>query len=103
MKISWNLAAPVLVFVFLLSSWAAGAQSWNGECVGKLHRDSSGLLIGGGPGEDEGICLIKEADAKKVLAVCAVEQHCRVRGRIRACKDVGECEEISRITSARRR
>jgi hypothetical protein len=103
MKMGWNLTAPVLVFALLLSSWPASAQSWNGECVGKLHHDSSGLLIGGGTGEDEGICLIKDAEAKKVLAVCAVEQHCRVRGHIRACKDVGECEEISRITSVRRR
>jgi hypothetical protein len=103
MKMGWKLAAPVLVSVFLLSSWAAGAESWNGECVGKLHRDSSGLLIGGGAGEDEGICLIKDAEATKVLAVCAVEQHCRVRGRIRLCKDVGECEEIGKITSVRRR
>jgi hypothetical protein len=103
MKMSWNLAAPVLVFAFLLNLWPAHAQSWNGECIGKLHRDSSGLLIGGGAGEDEGICLIKDSEAKKVLAVCAVEQHCRVRGHIRACKDIGECEEISRITSVRRR
>jgi hypothetical protein len=103
MKMGWKLAAPVLVLAFVLGSWPATAQPRGGECEGKLHRDSSGLLIGGGRGEDEGICLIDAADAKKVLAVCTLEHHCRISGHIGNCGDVGECGKISGITSVHRR
>jgi hypothetical protein len=103
MRMGWSLAAPLLVLAFALGSWPANAQSRGGECEGKLHRDDSGLLIGGGRGEDEGICLIDAADAKKVLAVCTLEHHCRIRGHIGNCGDVGECGKISRITSVHRR
>lgn len=67
-----------------------------------LRRDSSGLLLGGGRGEDEGICLIDAADAKKVLAVCTLEHHCWLNGHIGNCGDVGECGKISGITSVHR-
>jgi hypothetical protein len=107
MRMGWNLAAPafalILVLAFAQGSWPANAQSSIGECAGKLHRDGSGLLLGGGRGEDEGICLIDAADAKKVLAVCTLGHHCRISGHIGNCGDVGECGKISGATSVHRR
>jgi hypothetical protein len=103
MKLNWSILASTLVFAFLFVSCPIRAQSGTSQCEGKLHRDRSGLRIGGGLGEDEGICLINNAEAKKVLAVCALEHRCRVSGHVGLCKDTGECAEISGITSVQRR
>ena len=87
--------APVVV---------AEAASRSGVCAGVLHRDSDALRIGGGKGEDEGICLVGgKADMDKVLAVCSLEHHCWIKGRVSDCKDSGECSAITGITNVRKK
>ena len=71
-------------------------------CSGILHSTKTGLRLGGGRGESEGICLIRKADESKVLAACSVERRCRIEGMFDECKDSGECAEIVAITSVRR-
>jgi hypothetical protein len=98
-----GLMVPALALAALLASGTSHAAGRPGTCEGILHRDGEGLRIGGGAGEDEGICLIGKADQGRVLAVCAPEHHCRIRGRVSDCKDSGECAEIGGITSVRKR
>jgi hypothetical protein len=69
-------------------------------CKGILHQDQNGLTIDVPP---EGLCEINGAQARKVLATCTVGQFCRVTGIEDSCKDTGECGEITRVLSVRRR
>ena len=68
-------------------------------CSGVLHRDAGDLVLGGGKGEGEGICIIAASQASKVLAVCTVGRRCRLVGKTAQCKDSGECVTITHITS----
>lgn len=87
----------------LLASGSSRAESQPGVCAGTLHRDRDGLRIGGGAGEGEGICLVGKTDTARVLAVCIVGRHCRIKGQMSDCKDSGECAEISGITAVRKK
>jgi hypothetical protein len=73
------------------------------ECSGILHKDRNGLRFGGGRGESEGICIINNSEESKVLATCSPGQFCKVKGVMKDCKDSGECGELTRVTSVRRR
>jgi len=81
----------------------ARAEPRPDQCSGILHRDEFGLRLGGGRGEGEDICVIRKEDERKVLAVCAVGRHCRIRGLVDLCRDAGECVEVSGIKSVSRR
>lgn len=100
-KRRWIISA--LALAGLLASGPLHAEGRIGVCEGTLHRDRDGLRIGGGAGEGEGICLIGKGDRAKVLAVCIVDRHCWVKGRISDCKDSGECSQISGIIAARKK
>ena len=97
----WKRAIVLLFLTAVSSSYFEGAHAEPhlGECAGVLHRDQDGVRIGGGWGEDEGICVINKSDERKVLAVCGLEKFCRVRGLIDDCKDSGECSELTKIYS----
>jgi hypothetical protein len=94
-----NILTSTLFFTTVLFVTPSFAQSKMSECFGRLHQDQSGLLIGGGKGEGESICVIAKSEQSKVSATCTPEQLCRVRGRVSNCKDAGECAEISGIVS----
>ena len=99
-----NCLLPALALAALLTSGATEAAGRPGVCAGVLHRDEDGLRIGGGKGEDEGICLVgKAADMGRVLAVCTVEHHCCIKGRVSDCRDAGECAEMVGITKVRKK
>ena len=70
-SIKRNIIAATIIFVLIFASWSSYAQRQPSECAGVLHKDRYGLRIGGGVGEDEGICLINKAEENKVLAICA--------------------------------
>jgi hypothetical protein len=103
MRTATSISASTALLAIILASIPSHARAGAGECQGRLHQDRTGLWIGGGRGEDESICLIGKSDRPKVLAVCIPEQPCRVRGHMANCKDSGECSEISRIVSVRKR
>lgn len=92
-----------IVVAALLASGSSRAENRNGICHGILHRDSDGLRLGGGRGEDEGICLVGRRDIATVLAACAVNHRCWIKGQTSDCKGSGECSEISGIVAVRRR
>jgi len=92
--------------VVVLMLLMAGCVTANGEpeirtCGGILHSDKYGLRFGRGPGEEEFICAINNADKRKVLATCSVGKYCEVAGLVEPCKDSGECIEIRNISSVR--
>lgn len=95
--------AGALALGALLVSGPSPAAGRPGVCEGILHQDSDGLRLGGGPNEDEGICLVARAEIARVLAGCTVNRHCRIKGHISDCKDSGECSEISGITAVRKK
>jgi len=39
----------------------------------------------------------------KVLAVCTIEHHCWIKGRVSDCKDSGECAEFVGISAVRKK
>jgi len=51
----------------------------------------------------EGVCEINRSQEAKVLAMCTPGRFCRVYGIVESCKDSGECAEITRVLSVRRR
>lgn len=97
------MKTSLLVGLALLGSVvAAHAAPQQDKCDGKLHNspDGIGLVLGGGKGEDESICWISQkADAKWVLAICAIGEWCEVGGLINLCKEAPECVEVTHITS----
>jgi hypothetical protein len=97
------LMMPVLALAALLVSGPSDAAGQIGVCEGILHRDTDGLWVGGGAGEGEGICLVSKADRARVLAVCAPDRHCWIKGQVNDCKDSGECSEISAVTAVRKK
>jgi len=98
------LAIAVMTFFAALPApRSSRAEGQLGVCEGTLHENRDGLRIGGGAGEGEGICLVGKADMARVLAVCTLGHHCRIKGQMSDCKDTGECAEISRITAVRRK
>ena len=75
------------------------------QCSGILHdwrEEGSGIGFGGGYGEGEGICIIGKSEERKVLAVCSVHRFCKVKGLQKACKDSGECGEMTAVYSVTR-
>jgi hypothetical protein len=92
-----------LLVVALAVATSASAQSSDGrqECKGILRQDRSGGLFFQVP--PEGLCEIKPSQKGKVLATCTPGRFCRVEGMVEDCKDSGECGEITRVLSVRRR
>ena len=86
----------------LFPSVQAHADPQLGECSGILHADRDSLMIGGGEGEGEGICIINKSQESNVLRGCRIGQFCKIKGVIDECKDSGECSEMLRVTSAER-
>jgi hypothetical protein len=90
-----------LAALIMVTAHAASAAS-TGECHGVLHLDHGSIQIGGGAGEGEAICLVARSERAKVLKGCSAGMFCRVGGARNACKDSGECVEISRIEWVRK-
>ena len=92
-----------LIFMPLAGASAADSRSTSRltKCSGILHKDRFGLHLGGGRGEDEGICVIRKADAEQVLTRCRVGVLCEITGESRDCPDSGECTEFTHITSSK--
>jgi hypothetical protein len=89
-----------IAVALLLVTDVASAQVVRQECKGILHQDRHGLSFQIPP---EGLCEINPSQRGKVLAVCAPGRFCRVEGMASSCKDSGECMEIVRVLSVRRR
>jgi len=81
---------------------AVQAQAYQ-ECSGVLHKDRNGLRFGGREGEGEGICLISKSQVRKVLGTCIPDHFCMVKGVMKICEDGGQCGEIIRVVSVRRK
>ena len=103
------IAARTLALAALATAWPALAlaqdRGTEAQCSGILHdwrEDNGGIGFGGGYGEDEGICIIGKSEERKVLAVCSIHQFCRVKGLQKACKDSGECGEMTIVYSVTR-
>ncbi len=103
MRIANSLATLMLCLTTALISMPCYAGGKLDQCRGRLHQDNTGLWLGGGQGEGEGICEIGKSERAKILAVCKPEQPCRISGHATACKDSGECTEFTGITSIRKR
>jgi len=89
------------IFIGLLVATSARAeQPWRQECKGILRQDQGGLSFQIPP---EGLCEINRSQEAKVLAMCTPGRFCRVYGIVESCKDSGECAEITRVLSVRRR
>ena len=89
-------------FLVILSVSANAANAANqSTCKGILHTDvkNGGFYIGGGKGEDEGICVIGKADIDKVMQVCNTHSYCAVTGNVVLCKNSGECVEVSNVSA----
>ena len=95
---TWLILA---VSLLLVHSGPARAYPQLGECSGILHADRDSIIIGGGE-EGEGICIINKSQETNVLSKCRIGQFCRVKGVVDDCKDLGECSEMLRVTSAQR-
>ena len=81
------------------SASAASAQPKPNTCRGTLMKLDSGDVVIGSPHE-EGICTFDDADdAKKIMAVCRIGQHCEATGLVEDCKDSGECVTVSHVTN----
>ncbi len=93
----------MVTLIFMPLAGASGADSRSTsritKCSGILHKDRFGLHLGGGRGEDEGICVIRKADAGQVLMSCRVGVLCEITGKSRDCPDSGECTEFTHIRS----
>jgi hypothetical protein len=89
-----------LVVVALLGATGASAQIVRQECKGILHQDQNGLSFQLSP---EGLCEINPSQERKVLATCTPGRFCRVERISESCKDSGECSEITRVLSVRRK
>jgi hypothetical protein len=92
----------ILIVVISGISPSLSAEPRRNECSGILHVDHGSIQFGGRLGESEGLCIIANSEQSKVLAVCAIDQFCRVSGRLSACKDSGECSEIRRVYRAQK-
>jgi hypothetical protein len=92
-----------LVVVALVVATSASAQHSYGrqERKGILRQDRNGSLFFQVP--PEGVCEINPSQKGKVLATCTPGRFCRVEGMVEDCKDSGECDEITRVLSVRRR
>jgi hypothetical protein len=91
----------IAIFIGLLLTTSASAeQPWRQECKGILRQDKGGLSFQVPP---ERLCEINRSQEPKVRATCTPGQFCRVKGIAESCKDSGECSEITRVLSVRRR
>ena len=79
------------------------AEPIQSQCFGILHHSKGDLIIGGGRGEGEGICIINKAEIEKVLRTCRIGRRCFVKGSVDYCKDSGECVEITKIVAVRKK
>jgi len=79
------------------------AEPVQSQCFGVLHQSKGDLIIGGGRGEGEGICIINKAETEKVLRTCRIGGRCIVQGSVDYCKDSLECVEITKIVAVRKR
>ena len=77
------------------------AEPIQSQCFGVLHHSKGDLIIGGGRGEGEGICIISKGENEKVLRTCRIGRRCFVKGSVDYCKDSGECVEITKIVAVR--
>lgn len=97
-----RFAPAILVFGLVSNFDLVHAEPQLGECSGILHADRDSIILGGGEGEGEGICIINKSQQTKVLSKCRIGQFCRVKGVVDDCKDFGECSEMLRVTSAQK-
>ena len=79
------------------------AEPIQSQCFGVLHQSKGDLVIGGGRGEGEGICIINKAEIEKVLKTCRPGRRCFVKGSVDYCKDSVECVEITKIVAVRKK
>ncbi|HEY3657972.1 MAG TPA: hypothetical protein VGL34_23600 [Steroidobacteraceae bacterium] len=93
---------PMLLLATIASLSFSPAYAEMGECSGIMHVTKGDIEFGGGKGETETICVVAEADKKKVLAACKAGAFCKVNGTVAACQDSGECTEISGVVSITR-
>lgn len=103
------IATRTLVIISLVTAAPAVAPAQDrgteAQCSGILHdwrEEGSGIGFGGGYGEGEGICIIGKSEERKVLAVCSIHRFCKVKGLQKACKDSGECGEMTAVYSVTR-
>jgi hypothetical protein len=97
-------AGMVQIAVALLcTAPSAFAASTRSECHGILHSDHGSLVLGGGAGEGEAICVVAGSEQGKVLKGCSVGAFCRAHGGTKPCEDSGECVEIGRIDRVQKR
>jgi hypothetical protein len=88
------------IALMLLNGLAQAEPSKPGRCSGTLSRLAGEWVIRTGR---EGICAFGNEEVKtKVLAVCSEGQRCEVVGLVGDCES-GECTEIRRVHSVRRR
>ena len=86
------------LWVLLLMMMPAYAQPSHGSCAGTLAQDQGEYIIN----EDyshERICTFDETGGIAVSAICSIGHHCKVTGLIDFCKDSGECDHLSHVTS----
>jgi hypothetical protein len=99
MKLHAALCFSTVVAALVVAT-SASAQSRQ-ECKGTLGQDRDGGLFFLSP--PEGSCEINWSQRSKVLTTCTLGRFCRVEGIVDICKDSGECSEITRVLSVRRR
>ena len=92
-----------LLAISTLTTRPVFAEPTQTQCFGVLHQSKGDLMIGGGRGEGEGICIINKAEIGKVLRTCRIGGRCIVEGSVDYCKDSGECVEITKIVAVRKR
>jgi hypothetical protein len=92
-----------LLAISTLTVQSVFAEPSRSQCFGVLHQSKDDLMIGGGRGEGEGICIINKAEISKVLRTCHIGGRCIVEGSVDNCQDSGECVEITKITDVRKR
>src|SRR3954449_10499903 len=92
-----------LLVISTLTVQSVFAEPTQRQCYGVLHQSKGDLMIGGGRGEGEGICIINKAEIGKVLGTCRIGRRCIVEGSVDYCRDSGECVEITKIVAVRKR
>jgi hypothetical protein len=92
----------------------AHAEDQQDHCDGIVERADGALRLGptGQPmrAEDgttyvdrEGICIIPKSGERRVLAACPLGSHCVVHGPTRLCPESGECVELMKVITAKRK
>lgn len=90
--------AALIGTVSLAAIVPAKTKSSHGSCAGTLIRDQGDYIIKSGT---ERICMFDKTGEAAVSAICSTGRHCKVTGLIDFCKEIGECDYVSHITSVK--